>query len=169
MKTFLSCLLCTLLLFYACQDMGTNPGERHPFAIYLLSDTSITAVRASASPLEELQLAQKPFITEKDIKAYHWSDHSILFQPNTDTALFLMSFWPYRSWGLPFVVVAQGERIYLGAFWWGYSNYDPAFPYIELMTPSAYRISWDKLSSAPDPRSDARIHDALQSSGVLVQ
>ena len=159
--------LTLLALLLSCKDMGTAPGDQYAFAIYLLKDTTEKAVQAANVPLGDQHLALLPLITEKDILHYHWAVHSIVFQPRIDTLLHAMAGWPYRSWGLPFVVVANGERIYLGAFWWGYSNYMPSFPYIELTTPDQYRISWNPASAAPDPRSDARIREALQGAGVL--
>lgn len=167
MKTLHRYLLCGFVFLFACEDMGTEPAPAGGYSLYLLSDSSITAVKASGSPLGALVLAPEPFITARDIEAYHWSDQSIVFRPPTDSILHQMALWPYKSWGVPFVVVAEGERIYLGAFWWGYSNYLPPFPYIELITPSPFRIAWNGISSQPDPRGDSRIRDALQASGVL--
>ena len=78
---------------------------------------------------------------------------------------------------MPFVVVAGGERVYLGAFWTHLSSYLPKFPVcyadpailaIDADLPkSAIRIEAPQIEGQEDPRGDARVREALEAAGKL--
>ncbi len=167
MKTTIALLLPAVLFISACKDSGTEQSLSNGFAIYLLRDTTLTTPDAQAQSLENLSLAASPLISEQDIQAYYWSDHSFVSTPSTDTILHRMSSWRLKSAGVPFVVLVGSERIYLGSFWWGYSSSMPQVPFIELITPGPYQIEAPPIPQKPDKRQDQRIRVALRAAGIL--
>jgi len=170
MKPFSCCLLLAVLLSGACEKReDASSSSPHQFAIYLLRDTSITAVDAQKRPLESHVLAPEPFLTEKDIEAYHWSTHSFTARRGIDSVFARMRGWRGKSPGVPFVVMVGKERIYLGALWWGYSSMLPQVPYIDVILSPPYYIQPEPLRSQADKRQDQRIRNALQAAGVLAE
>jgi hypothetical protein len=69
--------------------------------------------------------------------------------------------------GIPFVVVAGDERVYLGAFWYAYSSLMPQVPYIDVLL-EPHRI-WQTTSPlvTEDKRTDPRIYVVLKASGIV--
>lgn len=167
MDAHLFLLVAATLFMVSCNDAGTGPTLGTGFAVYSLQDTAMSAAAAMQHPLSELVLASTPLFTSADLVEYRWLTHSLVPAPPLDALLKQMQFSRGNLWGQPFVVVARGERISLGAFWWAYSSLAPPVPFIELMVAGPYVIANPPLSSF-DPRSDPRIFAALVMSGVLV-
>jgi len=76
--------------------------------------------------------------------------------------------------GLPFIVIADDKRIYLGAFWTPISSQSSSIPVIEvpLMLPqNIIKIEAGYpgkiINSQSDPRSNQLINDALKSVGKI--
>lgn len=138
------------------------------FEIYLLKDPLVTTAQAIKVPLNNLQLASKPFLSARDIKVYHWSTHEFDLHGRGDSVFQKMSAERYTATGVPFVVVVGKQRIYLGAFWWPFSSTVPPVAYITMSTPHP-AISPCPICRQTDMRSDQRIHDALFDAGVLVE
>ncbi|MHB8957834.1 MAG: hypothetical protein ACYC4U_33210 [Pirellulaceae bacterium] len=88
------------------------------------------AMRPEYYPLEGLILDKVPLLTEADILSYVWPKHEVHLQPGVRDRL-LRAIKP-SVWGVPFVVVAQGEPAYLGAFWTGFSSYSADMPTIPI-------------------------------------
>ena len=157
------------LFVLRCEDAGNRLGTGDEWAIFRLADTTLTSDKVWNKPLESLQLESAPFITARNIKFYHWASHSIEGTPQFDALLDRIT----TSWGTvfgrPFVVVAQGERIYLGTFWWAYSSLMPQCPYIETISSKPRRIELPPLHQGVDPRFDPRIYHALKNSGILLE
>jgi hypothetical protein len=140
--------------------------EKHRFALYLVADP--LDVGAAAHPaLERLHLAPEPVFTEKDLINYDWTTHTLTLKKGSCERL------PAPSvWGVPFMVVAEGKRCYLGAFWSGLSSYMPRIPTIgtdpwmrpgpkqDTIRIEAARVR-DKAGKQHDVRSDERIRKAL--------
>jgi hypothetical protein len=125
-------------------------------------------------PLHTLTLLQSPIISIDDIAYYKWSDH--VFSLKSGHELKSLDKRRLGVHGIPFVVVANNERIYLGAFWTSFSSYAPDFPYINLgfavfFAPISgeFRIEKRWIDGEPDLRSDPRIYKALQSAGILIE
>jgi len=74
---------------------------------------------------------------------------------------------PGKSLGIPFVVIAGGERIYMGALWYAYSSLMPSYPYITVV-PLILKIDLNELAET-DPRNDPRIYQTLKDAGVLTE
>lgn len=166
-RSVMAILLAPFVL--GCEDAGNLFGTGSELAIYRHADTTLTSDKVGNKLLESLQLESTPFITARDIRFYHWATHSIEGTPQLD-ALFdrIATSWG-TVFGRPFVVVAQGERIYLGTFWWAYSSLMPQCPHIETISPKPRRIELPPLHQGVDPRSDPRIYRALQNSGILLE
>ncbi|MGA2622650.1 MAG: hypothetical protein ABSF91_02250 [Bacteroidota bacterium] len=170
MKAMLSYLILSSLLLFGCKEKTTQSTPSTPqFAIYLLSDTTITGYAAWNMSQDSLVLASEPLVRQDDIKSYWWSTHSFTLQPTLDSVFKRMSTLRGKSFGVPFVVTVDNERIYLGAFWWAYSSSIPQVAYIDVILPSPYQIQRESTCPQPDFRNDRRIHDALKAAGILVE
>ncbi len=77
--------------------------------------------------------------------------------------------------GLPFVIIADDKRVYLGTFWSLLSSSVPSVPAITIFPPeiqkNVIRIQYpSKIFNSPsqsDPRSNQLIYDALKSVGKI--
>ncbi len=139
------------------------------------------AMRPQDYPLEGLLLAAKPLLTDADLIAYNRQRNLMRLKPGV-TARFPS---PTVS-GVPFVVVAEGTPLFLGAFWSGGSSYSANMPTISL----DYRLLSGLPTNSPnylppdtvrlenrqrrregelpgDPLQDERLYLALQRSGKL--
>ena len=139
------------------------------FAFYLLRDSTIATYRIIDVPIDSLALDSVPLFTGQDIKSYFWSTHTFVLKPKADSAFRKICSLGRRSGDIPFVVSVGNERIYLGEFSSPLSSFSPHCTFIGLGSPSPYRLYYPGLASLPDKRSDKRIHDALQTAGVLVE
>jgi len=80
----------------------------------------VDTLEAGKLPLAKLKLNAKPILSDADIVWYDWEKHSFLL---TSEARKRLPRPPLR--GLPFVVVADGRRCYLGTFWTPLSSFAP--------------------------------------------
>jgi hypothetical protein len=158
-----------ILVVLGCEDAGYHVGTGDEWAIYRLADTTLTSTKVWNNPLGSLQLESNPFITVRHIRYYHWTTHSIEGTPQLEALLDQITTTWGTVFGRPFVVVAQGERIYQGTFWWAYSSLMPQCPYIEIISRNPRRIELPSLHQGVDPRSDPRIYRALKNSGILLE
>jgi prepilin-type processing-associated H-X9-DG protein len=151
-----------------------RPAEKeYHLAIYLVVDPIVVGHQFGAdqpdeaATLEQLRLAAAPLFTEEDIVEYDWNEHSLKLTPEAWKRLPAV-----RSvWGLPFVIVADGERCYLGAFWSSGSSYMPKVPFI-----GGFRPGWrenkiqilppEPIAGTKDPRDDPRIRKVLETLGI---
>jgi hypothetical protein len=119
-----------------------------------------------------IPLAQYPLISEKDIEGYDWNAHTL----NVDKAA--LSRIPRPTvWGAPFVVVVDGQPVYVGAFYTGASSASCPVPVImtdpflrqsnTLQIQRAYPGEGVPGQSATDPRTNALVKNALQALGKL--
>ena len=145
--------------------------------IYLLADASIELPEALKVPLVRLDLQEKPWIPFDAVKYYDWSSHVMMLTSPPKWGKVALR-------GTPFVVVAGGERCYLGALWTMESSFAPESSVVLIQKfdgaffhPNALRLSLHKIfrhgaeadSPSPfkDPRLDPRIRRALEKSGKL--
>lgn len=150
-----------------------SPAEA--FELYLLANENARGMDVIDTPLETLALADAPLLTTTDLVNYERSSHTIQL---TDeglrkvTALFEEGF---QVAGIPFVIVARGERLYAGAFWTPLSSQsfdgvvimDPVFSTENNTLQIALGYPGVDFYSGADPRIDARLLDALDEAGVL--
>ena len=159
-----------ILICYSCKKESTELSTSVPrFAFYKLADSTMSATKAWTLPIDSLNLSSNPFLTEKDLTAYYWSMHSFTVHPTIDSIFSQLCMLGGKSSGVPFVVVANGSRIYIAAFWWPYSSSMPMGAYIDACSAPPYIINREQLASLPDLRGDERIRNALKSAGILVE
>ncbi len=161
-------IFCLPFILLSCKQSTSNEAFDGSFAIYLLQDSTITAMNAFSQPLENLTLATSAFLTVNGLKSYIWASHSfeLTDQMRTIYEQYLLSHG--NTSGVPFVVTIGSDRIYLGTFWWSYSSsMPPACAVIEAIAPLPYKIQL--ANGAIDKRSDSRIYYSLKISGVLVE
>lgn len=166
MRMIIALALTGATLLSSCAD-STSPGLIRGFAIYTLEDTTLSAAAVWNEPLESLVLASRPFLTEKDLTSYFWRTHEFTVTASVDSQLAVMKWAHGHTGGIPFVVVADDERVYLGAFWYAYSSLMPQVPYIDVLL-EPHRI-WQTTSPlmTEDKRSDPRIYRVLKASGIV--
>ncbi len=143
------------------------------FEVRLLADPAITAQQASQAPLETLVLAAgEPLIHLMSIAWNEASTHTVQWDGWYSSEYVLNQLPPVGVAGLPFVVVADGERVYLGAFMTMSSSLALDLPVIvvEGMQERSFRIEdgYPAGSSGVDPRGDPRIRNVLAESQKLV-
>ncbi len=140
------------------------------FAIYL---TTYENAQNYDIPLKQLQLL-KPLLTNEDIVEYRWQSHEMLL---TDQGWKKFKTIPQEEIReKTFVVMANGERCYHGAFWRNILSVSYPYPVIIINTLSSNTIKIERAYPSEkfakgffDPRSDRRIFSALKYSGKLRQ
>ncbi len=137
------------------------------FQIYLLQDSSITALNAAALALDSLVLAAQPLLDLGRIAYVEQATTRIGFNPGQRIGDSIPSQLG-QPLGLPFVVVADGVRIYLGTFTSIVSSIHPAGPYIMRDDITADGLVIQPPWTGTDPRNDARILEVLTETGKLV-
>ncbi|MBI3112581.1 MAG: hypothetical protein HYZ01_13525 [Ignavibacteriales bacterium] len=161
--TFYLCLL-TLV---AC-DSGIDSAQGPRFAIYRLKDTNLTASQIWDQPLDNLVLADNPFIGVNDLRSYKWQTHEFTVTAAVDSQLAqLRRTGPVG--GIPFVVTVGNERIYLGAFWYAYSSMIAQVPYIDIILDPHRICKCQSVLVQDDKRNDVRIYRALKQVGILIE
>jgi hypothetical protein len=127
-------------------------------------------IQEGKADLSRLHLSEPPLISEADIISYDFSNHIITLKPEAFARIPTIA--PVR--GTPFVVVADGQRIYLGGFMTPISSFVLAVPSIMvgpsvslpniptniLVIDRAYPSP--SFGVGPDPRGDPRIKSALK-------
>jgi hypothetical protein len=144
--------------------VGARP-KQNTFAIYLFAAPVDTRTFAKDDLLwNRLALSSAPVISAADVISYDFSTHAMRLRSEAIKRLPK----PPVS-GIPFVVVVNGERIYLGAFYMSYSSITCARPVIvvdkieldrgnTVIIDRAYPAS---TASGKDWRSDERVKDVL--------
>lgn len=137
------------------------------FQIYLLQDSSIMAPNAAALALDSLVLAAQPLLDLSRIAYVEQATTRIGLNPGQKLGDSLRSQLG-TPLALPFVVLADGVRVYLGTFTSQVSSIAPVGPYVSVegITSDGFVIQ-PPLSGA-DLRNDARILKALTEAGKLV-
>ena len=119
----------------------------------------------------DIPLAKDPLISDKDIEAYDWKTHTLTVDPSVAQRL-----RPPSVWGTPFVVVADGEPVYVGAFYTLASSQSCPVPVILTVgnLRGANKLVIDRSYASPrpdpsatDPRMDLRVKNSLQALGKL--
>ena len=118
----------------------------------------------------EIPLAEHPIISEDDLLSYDWNTHAVQLR--------------HTIWhripqpgvhGVPFVVVADGVPLYVGAFWTSFSSiatsvpviiWDPKRESTQLFIQRGYP-SPVVAKEVTDPRASAQLRKVLQELGKL--
>jgi hypothetical protein len=143
-----------LLVIAGCQSAASR-GPR--LGIYLVQEPSAL--------LENIKLAATPLLTEKDIVSYNWEEHRIVFTEEGFQKL------PKQNEvgvaGKQFVLVVDGKRCYLGAFWTGFSSISCPYPVIDVLrignnTATIQRAyPQSQFGVGEDPRPNKRLKQLL--------
>ncbi|MBI5532960.1 MAG: hypothetical protein HY898_09610 [Deltaproteobacteria bacterium] len=133
-------------------------------SIRLLENKSINAIDAAKQPLDSLALDSVALLELTSMDYYEWPQHRVAFWPGAGKVL-----EPYKSQvglqGLPFVVVADGKRKYVGAFWTSLSSMVFYGPQVVMENVSEDGMTIEAPMSGVDPRSDPSIEKALVDTG----
>ncbi len=153
------------------------PNTNDDFAIFLLQNSNLRIndiltqelTRQDSQELASIDIQSSPWLTDKDIQFYDFSSHILylkedrsLFFPDLENDLF-----PKSWWDKPFIVVADGEKRYVGTFKGSLSSMDWPVPYISDFYNSNYPediicISWVWFySDLVDTRHDSLVKQAL--------
>ncbi len=144
------------------------------FEVRLLADASLNAEQAEQQPLDSLVLASgSPLFGLMSLAWYDASNHIGHWDSWYSSATIINQLPNVGVYGLPFVVLADGQRIYLGAFMTAVSSVGLSMPVIviEDMQQDSFRIDAGYpggFPPSPDPRDDPRIASVLASAGKLV-
>jgi hypothetical protein len=157
-----------LIALIGC-DSGAGSSELAEFAIYLLKDSKLTAAQVWSQPLESVVLADSPFLSTGDLASYNWQTHEFSVSATVDSQLATFRRTLGPTGGIPFVVVVGTERIYLGAFWYGYSSMICQVPFIDAIG-NPHRINkCQSVLISQDSRIDPRIYRSLKAAGILIE
>ena len=175
MKQLLTISVVLLLLNYCAKDKNPLKTDIYDgFAIYILADSTITATDATQQSNNYLILADEPLITDEDLNYYKWAEHSLSLKSEANERIRTIAKNRQTVFGIPFIVIAKKERIYLGAFWYAFSSVAPSFPTVEITgyvlkdyNSNVLRIEKSWIEDQPDVRGDTRIYQVLQEAGVL--
>jgi len=167
---FTSFFITVVLIFLYCSDPSSfNENER--FAIYLFENDTLSTIDVEEENLSKVRLKDKPSINFNDIVGYEIENHKIYLEERFSyyfgggDSLVIFSHY----FGKPFVLVANGERIYLGSLTPGESSWSSNTPKILSFSINNIEKSFI-ISGAPiydestyvDVRNDKRIIQALK-------
>jgi len=153
MKNIVIILLLGVIV--GCQTIGGSAPRLELFVVH-----------SPADDLRQTTLAATPLLTDHDIVSYDWATHTV--ELTAEGVAKLPSLKDVGVSGLPFVVVANGERCYMGAFWTHLSSISHARPVIVVVFAPESRIFHiqraypaDSFAKGDDPRSDKRVFQVL--------
>jgi hypothetical protein len=158
-----------LLTLVGCSTATLTPLYEEGFAIYLLAENISPQIPAD---LNLTELDRPPLLSSNDIVSYTEATHEIEMTQKGYEAIAALNL-PVT--GLSFAVCVNGQPIYAGSFWPGYSSLsfdgiviDPILASVEnpvIRIKLGYPGSdfFDQV----DPRSDLRILQALDKAGKL--
>jgi len=170
---FFSILLISLFSFSCSEDIVNNKLVGEGLNFFLLKDSTLTTNEIMSVNINDLILAEYPILSYKDLRYYYWSDHSFVIDLPKANEIKNYCKNNISVRGIPFVVIVDKERIYVGSFWASYSSLAPVFPHLEAtylpdQTPTTLSIKKSWNDSDPDLRNDQRIYNSLNKYGLLV-
>lgn len=165
MRLTISLVIILLVGTLSCSKEDDQYKIYDGFNIFLLKDENVTAHKASEQELSSLELQVRPWISSNDIEYYDYSAHVVYLK--NELIISDNTAWDISVFGKPFVVIANGERQYLGAIWPSFSSSMFSGPVINV-APRFYpddiiHISYFRYLSqqSQDPRENDEIRDAL--------
>jgi len=145
------------------------------FGIYLLDDPEISAFEAADMPLDSLTLYHQPLIDLMSLAYYDGQTHTMALGGWRSVGYVINQLPEIPVGGVPFVVVVDDQPLYLGTFFSMFSS--QIFPYpvivIDQAGDSGNTLTIERAypvglaPDSPDPRSDSRILDLMESCGKL--
>ena len=156
-------------LIYVPKVTIVPPSSSKRFQIFLLSDSTLRPDQVSGIPLDSLVLAQYPLLDLGSIAYVEESTDVIGLNPGAKIGDSLRTKLTSLSIiAVPFVVLADGVRKFLGTFVSDVASATYPGPTIMIGTIQTDAMSLRHLDSPTDPLKDARIVSALTTTGKLV-
>jgi hypothetical protein len=157
--------------------------DNHNFGIYFLDDydlkiediLSAGLVNQDKEALDNIEIHQLPWLTEDDIEMYDCSSHILYLKHNRydylpePVLMDVPASWYYK----PFMVVAEGQKRYIGYIAGSFSSRIWPSPVIDYSYNYLYPedlliISWQWFNhEETDNRNDSYVMEALNTAGVL--
>ena len=166
-------VLILIMLMMLVLLSGCSKRKEPAFAVFLLS-SEMTAEEARVMPLDDLPLGDTALLTMEDVVSYQPDRYEMVL---TDEAAERIRQMAIPLDGLPFVMVAQGERVYAGAFWTpisslSYSGIAAMFWLEEDAVILRFDLSYPaspELLEGVDLRNDERILKAFSKAEKLIE
>ena len=163
---FASLLLITSLTYCSKDKNPLNPLSQNNFVIYFLENRNLKYSDISTIPISKLKLSRLPVTSEKDIefyKIFKFSEgsalsHSIKFNRDMKKV--------FGESNLPFLLVANQDRIYIGEYWANFM--DTMGPEIIIYPYSNTEFHILSIGDGIEKINDARIMDALEESNTEI-
>ena len=155
-------------LIYVPKVIMATYSSRPRFQIFLLNDSTTTPAQASAQGLDSLTLAPNPLLDLSKIAYASSSTNEIGFNPGQKIGDSLQTKIRSISIAVPFVILADGVRISLGAF---VSNVSSAIsPVLNVTIEDIQSDSMvlEPVGAAPNPLKDSRTVTSLSETGKLI-
>lgn len=152
---------------------GCSTPVKKAINFYLLAQ-DIPASQIDQANLKSLELRKQAVISSNDIIWYSRATHEMELTPKAYQHIQNLFGNPVDLDGIPFVVCVGKERIFAGAFWTPISS--QSFNGVIIMQPIqddrkiiALSLGYPSIIffKGKDPRSDARIMQALDAAGKL--
>ena len=170
-----------------------NKSDENALEIYLVSGDLPDGENID---INKLVLEETPIITLDDIQRYYWEDQAFVMEKDLlRERLDEQTGKIYATRGFPYVVVVNGERIYMGKFWSALSSsMEINYPLIYIEFPAMgkdtdeyinlepeqqlYAVTFNKLldddgnwvnKHATQGIFDKRIKKVLEKAGLLVE
>ncbi|MBI5687703.1 MAG: hypothetical protein HZC54_21750 [Verrucomicrobia bacterium] len=165
---FFGCASAEPLVPHSWTNKAGGTETSNSFGIYLTAEPVDKRYGYARTDFSHVRLAESPLISQADIVSYNWTEHSMRLRPE---AMARIPRPPVE--GTPFVVIANGERIYMGVFMSCESSMTCAVPAItvnrrlvvESQPPDVLVIEraypTGLLGAGLGPRDDPRIKAAL--------
>jgi len=149
------------------------------FEIYLVAEEMSETENVN---IDDLSLEEEPILTMEDIEKYYWHEQCFVTRSGYRIDDDLVN-RRLTVFGLPYVVVVNGERIYMGKLWTQVSSVWPYSPSITIqgslivINPEQYEllpgqrlysVYWD-TEEAKEAVFDERIYDVLEQNGLLAE
>lgn len=173
-----------ILITVSLVACNNNSVDKNTLEIYLVSDE---LPQSENIDINSLTLEKTPLLTLDDIQKYYWEKQVFI----TKEGLLLERLSEFDKvavsvYGLPYVLVVNDERIYMGKLWSGLSSVWPYSPSITIDMPfpvatdgmeydlqpdqQLYCVYWDnKATDTEHMVFDERIYEALNEKGLLCE
>ena len=164
----LTILIIAFFISQCSSPADNNNHVKDSFGIYLLKDSTITTSKANSYQIEMLEVQDNPIINLVDIRSYDWANHTIDLKPEAFDRFKKIEQRMISTDGLPFIVIVDAERIYLGNIYPCYSScMHVNLPYIIIAPFLEMKINRAPLDEIEDIRNDARILRKLMNENKL--
>jgi len=145
--------------------------QQQDWTVSLLSDPTISAVKASTMPLDSLPLGPS-LVGLWQVAYYDANEYKIVWDTWGSTSMIVNLVPSVGVDGVPFVVSVKGEPIFLGAFMTVFSSMTFEGPTVTVETVKEEELVFEPGYPGgpppnPDPRNDPRILEVFAESGKL--